>query len=360
MAEPTHQAGDGATVVALHTDFIGDVAERHAHGERGILAARHAPILKAAGVHCICEHVIGDTFEVLCFPSTHLLSVYDGEAAYRFSPLKHNLWTLAALLEDLKTSGAEVQVATTVAEIEQVRAAGKIAVILCFQGASALEDAPELLRLFYRLGLRCIGLVVNTDNAVARAGMGGPGGLTPLGRQVVRDARDLRMLVDVSHISEEGALEVIELVGGPVVASNSNVRALRDIPRNLSDTVIDAIGQAGGVIGVHVNPWLITEARPVTIEHVVDHLQYIAGRIGVDHVGVGPDIVTREMYPADLYDRLYADQPHFEVAYPEGFTAFQDLPNLALALRRRGFHDAEIALIFGGNALRVFRQAWGA
>jgi membrane dipeptidase len=356
----TARADERATVVALHTDFIGDVAERYARGERGVLAARHVPILRESGVHCVCEHVVGDTFEVLCFPTTHLLSVYDGEAAYRFSPLKHNLWTLAAMLEDVRASADHIQVATTVAEIEQIRTAGKIAMILCFQGAAALEDTPELIRVFYRLGLRRIGLAVNNDNAVAHAGMGDPGGLTKLGRQVVREACDLNMVLDVSHLSDQSALETIDLASRPVMASNSNARALRDLPRNLSDTVIDAIGQVGGVIGVHVNPWLLTESQPVTIEHVVDHLQYIAERIGVDHVGVGPDVVTREMYPADLYDRLYTDRPHFKVEYPEGFTSFQDLPALAAALRRRGFGDTEVDRMFGLNALRVFRQVWGA
>jgi membrane dipeptidase len=168
------------------------------------------------------------------------------------------------------------------------------------------------------------------------------------------------MVLDVSHISERGALEVIDMVAGPVVASNSNVRALRDTPRNLSDVVLDAVGQAGGVISVHANPWLITEAQPVTVEHLVDHIAYIADRIGVEHAGVGPDLVTRDMYPADLYDMLYTGHSHFEVAYPERFTRFQDLGNLADALARRGFTNAEVDLVFGGNALRVFRQVWGA
>lgn len=351
---------DRVPVIAVHTDFIADIAETHFEGGSAALATNHLATLRTGGIDCICEHVIGDTFEALCFPTRAIHQATGAGQRYPPSSLKHALRLLVALLVDVEQSSGDFVVATTAAEIRSAAARGRIAVVLCFQGLTPCEGDPDMLAVFHRLGLRIAGITTNTDNAAGRSQLGRGGGLTGIGKALVRRAHELRMLIDVSHLSDQGIADVLDIVGGPVIASNSNTRHHHDIPRNLSDDMLRAIAASGGVVGVHANGDLITSERPVTLDHLADHVCHIVDLVGIDHAAIGPDLVDDSMYPARRYREIMAGKAHFSAPYPEGLRDHGDLPALTAVLARRGFADADLRQITGGNALRVFEAAWGA
>ena len=158
------------------------------------------------------------------------------------------------------------------------------------------------LRTLYRLGVRGMGLTWNYRNEVADGCLEPkPGGLTIFGRQVIQEMNRLGMMIDVSHVAESGFWDTLELSDSPVIASHSNVRALCDHPRNMSDHQIDAMIQKDGVIGLSFIPYFNTsEKRTVYVDDLLRHLDYICARGGVEHVAFGSDFDGEDLTFGDL------------------------------------------------------------
>jgi len=226
---------------------------------------------------------------------------------------------------------------------------GRVTAIMHLEGAEPL--APDLSDLhgWYDRGLRSIGLVWARRNAFAEgvpfafpaSPDTGPG-LTAAGRRLVRACNQLGILVDVSHLNEVGFWDVVEASNAPIVATHSNAHALCASSRNLTDEQLDAIGAAGGVVGVNFAIGFLRADGgydPATpLAEIVRHIRYIAGRIGVDHVAFGSD---------------------FEgAAVPDELGGVAGLPKLVQALRDSGFGDEELAKITHGNWLRVLDRTW--
>lgn len=237
--------------------------------------------------------------------------------------------------------------ARSAADVDRALAEGKTAAILSIENGVACLERIELLRTYHRLGVRAMGLTWNGRNAIADGcGEEGTGGkLTAFGRQVVDEMVRLRMLVDVSHLSEAGFWDVAERMGArPFIASHSNARALCDHRRNLRDEQIRAIARTGGVMGLNLwPPFLKAGAKrgEATIDDAVAHVLALAERAGsIDHVGIGADYDGIDHAPVGLED-------------PSRF------PALAEALSRRGLSDGDIRKVFFENFLRVFRVVCG-
>jgi membrane dipeptidase len=346
-------------VCAVHTDVIGAVAEGHHEGEQGVLSRAHAGLFRAGGIGCISDHVIGDTFETQSFPTRELLNAYYGGRLYNPSLLKHAVRNLTFMLRDIAESAADFGLATTVAGIEELAAQGRIAVVLCTQGLTFLEDEPLVLEVVYRLGVRVLGVVTYRANAVVGSYQVNPDqGLTPFGRTVVAEAKRLRMVFDISSVSQQGFWDLIEAAEGPVIASHTNVAALCSKPGNLDDRQLAAIRETNGLVGLIANGELITDTGPATLSAFVDHIDYIADRIGVEHVALGPDIVEEAFYPLETYRRVFGDEA-WTTHYPRELESHRDLPNVTAELLRRGYKADAIVKILGENALRVYRQVWG-
>ncbi len=226
-------------------------------------------------------------------------------------------------------------------DIDEAMETGKVAGILSLEGVEPLDGEIDLLGVFYRLGVRWVGLTWNYRNAAADgvAETGSGGGLTRFGVEVVRACSELGMVLDVSHLSPAGVEHVLREARGPVVASHSNARALRDHRRNLTDDQARAIAATGGVIGVTFVPAFLT-ANPAqaTLDHVLDHVEHFARVVGIEHVGIGSD-----------FDGLGDERP------PRGLEDASHYGNLREGLNRRGFSDEEISAILGGNWMRVLR-----
>lgn len=289
--------------------------------------------------------------------------------------------------------------ALTADELEDAHRAGKGALILGFQNALILGQDVGDIDSFYNQGVRVFALTHMGHNDFADSSR--PvfvaelnqhelteehGGLSPLGRAAVKRLNELGAVIDISQLSKAAAIEVLELSSAPVIASHSNVRSLTEVSRNLSDEEIDLVGQSGGVI--HVAPfrgylfdssdheldaniraarreagikedslypfelyWEIEDEEvqgrflatvsdllgPGSIDDMLEHIDYIVARIGVDHVGIGTDF-----------------------NHGSGITGFNDASeamNVTAALMDRGYSSEDIQKIWGGNFVRVFRQA---
>ncbi|MGQ9554120.1 MAG: dipeptidase [Anaerolineae bacterium] len=236
----------------------------------------------------------------------------------------------------------ELTLATTAADIRQAKANGKVAAILALESSDALEGELGALRMFYRLGLRCLSLTHNLRN---RAGDGifeieTGGGLSAFGRDLVVEANRLGILLDLSHLSPAGVEDVLELTQVPVVATHANAYALRPYKRNLTDEQIKGVAKKGGVVCVTYVNHFLTEDEP-TLAHVLDHIGHIASTVGIDHVGLGSDF------------------DGFDGPRPRGLEDASMLPNLTAGLAARGYSEEDMSKVLGGNLLRVIERVCG-
>jgi membrane dipeptidase len=262
------------------------------------------------------------------------------------------------------------------AELEAAMRAGKIGGLLAMEGGYGLEGSLAVLRIYYELGVRSMGLVHDAplDWADSQALPPAHGGLTPFGEAVVREMNRLGMLVDLSHSSDETALDALRVSRAPVAFTHQAARALCDIPRNAPDDVLRALAANGGIAMVTfvggfvsqevsdvVRPAILVyreRARstttpaertalqkeifgalklpPVTVARVADHVEHVRDVAGIDHVGVGGD-----------FDGAFG--------FPEGLSDVSMYPNLFAELAQRGWSDDDLAKLASGNFLRVLR-----
>jgi len=277
--------------------------------------------------------------------------------------------------------------ATTAAEVRAAKAAGKVAVLIGVEGGHAIESSIDHLRELYRRGVRYMTLTWNngTPWAGSAAGIDGTrtGGLTDFGREIVREMNRLGMLVDISHVSDSTFFDVIATTAAPVIASHSSARALNAHPRNMSDEQLRAVARNGGVVNVNFYASFIDSthlaaataaerriedearqalARPGAdsaairadaarrrddavraiprppLSVLLDHIDHIRRVAGVEHVGIGSD-----------FDGVGG-------LLPAGMDDVTRLPLIVEGLLQRGWSDADVTLLLGGNMLRVMER----
>jgi membrane dipeptidase len=306
---------------------------------------------------------------------------YHGEAAWRRT---------RAMLEAVEAAARahprRLALARSAQQVRVHHRAGRIAALVGVEGAHGFgTSSPDLLlarlRLVAKRGVRYLGLTWNNSNAVAGASVDEGGGLTALGRRVVRECERLGVVVDLSHASDQTARDVLAMARRPVIASHSNARALCDVPRNLPDDLLRAIGRRGGVIGVNFfagfldakvfaaleqrreagvaqfealrrryqgNPGGLMTAEqrlvraslrdlaPVPLSRLLDHVEHIVKVAGPHAVGLGAD-----------FDGMFLA--------PKGLDDVAAYPRLARELARR-FPKAVVRGILGENLLRVLEE----
>lgn len=215
--------------------------------------------------------------------------------------------------------------------------------ILLLEGADPLR-APDDIAEWFAAGMRIVGLAWRQTHYAG--GTGAPGPLTPAGIEMARALDDAGIIHDTSHLAEESFWQLLDVVGGPVIASHSNCRTIVPTDRQLSDGMIRAVIERGGVLGINFfDKFLLSPAdvgaRRATLGDVVRHVRHICDLAGnALHVGIGTDMdggLGREQIPAEI-------------------ATAADLPKLADALSKAGFDDASVLDIMGGNWLRYFRQ----
>ena len=250
---------------------------------------------------------------------------------------------IAHLYDSLEENRDIVSLATTVDDIIKNKELGKISILLGMENGLPIQKDLSLLRLFYRMGVRYLTLTHNGDNEIcdsAASPDGKWGGLSPFGIKVVSLMNQLGMMIDVSHISDAAFYDVIKYSSKPPIASHSCCRELCGHRRNMSDDMIRAIAQKGGVIQVNFYPPFLSdnyENEEITSATVANHIDHIVSLVGIDYVGIGTDFDGIEMTPNDLKD-------------------VSQLPNLFEELRKRGYSEEDIEKISGANFLRVMRE----
>lgn len=286
---------------------------------------------------------------------------------------------------DVADANPDVAAVTfTPEEAAQNRKEGIISLFMGMENGSPIQESLPLLRTFYRLGVSYLTLTHNGDNAIADSAAEGKrwGGLSPFGRQVVAEMNALGMMIDLSHTSDQTFWDCIKLSEAPVVATHSCCRALCSHRRNLTDEMLQALGEKNGYVGINYNPGFLTddfgtkpeeaalleeadrveaafirepgnaekvkawnrmqerllkEVRRPGVKEVADHIDHAVKWAGIDHVGIGSD-----------YDGI--------LLTPEGLENISKSEALWEELRRRGYTQSQIDQISGGNLMAVYER----
>lgn len=179
----------------------------------------------------------------------------------------------------------------------------KISTLLTIEGAECLEESPSVLRDMYRLGVRAATLTWNSNNELAGAAMGKrQKGLSKTGKDIVREMNRIGMALDVSHLSDAGINDALDLSDTPIFASHSNCRALCDVPRALTDNQIRRIAERGGVIGINYYGPQLVKSGIASISDIVAHILHVIEIAGIGAVCMGSDFDGMTRYPRDLPD----------------------------------------------------------
>ena len=226
---------------------------------------------------------------------------------------------------------------------------GVFAAVLHLEGAEPIDPNLDALELFYQAGVRSLGIVWSRPNVFAHgvpfrfpsSPDTGPG-LTDAGRALVRACNELGVLVDLSHITEQGFWDVAKLSDAPLVASHSNVHALCPVARNLTDKQLDAIAESGGLVGLNfavrfLRPGAEEEAD-TKLETMVRHIDHLVERLGIDGVAFGSDF-DGAVVPSAIKDAA-------------------GLPNLVQALRAAGYDALSLRKICRDNWVRILQSTW--
>lgn len=345
---PEQARRDSSIVIAdAHSDLVVDVLRRRDLGEAGVLAARHADALDAAGVRMLMMSTGGDG------PTQNIGSD---------DPFWCTMIRIRALLADLEDSAERFALCLSMADVDTAIASGRIAAMLMIEGASPIKASIDALDIMQRWGIRSIQMTWNARNLVGD-GCGEEmtgGGLTRFGRRLITEMNARRMLVDLSHASEALFHAVAETATAPFIVSHANARALCDHPRNLTDDQLRILAAQGGVVGLCMFPWFIDPDRP-TAERLVDHLDHIAATIGIDHVAIGADFIY---YALDVFGQELSTKDKTGM-YSKGFELPNDLKDLRVfaimenIMANRGYSDEDISKIFSKNLFRIYDHVIG-
>jgi membrane dipeptidase len=273
--------------------------------------------------------------------------------------------------------GGKVEIIGSADDIERVHRQDKRGVVIDFQNTTPFGDELDRIQHFHNLGLRMVQLTYNLRNLVGDGCTETTqGGLSYFGREVVRRLNEARILVDVSHCSEQVGWDALKISTAPVIVSHSSSKAVCYHDRGKTDELAKAIADRGGYFGVVVIPGFISDKPEVPLDTFAEHVAHLADVCGIDHVGIGTDKMgpgpgTESLveYPDTLprhgsgtFDwagfrlkehRLLGDH------VLRGYESFGDWPNLTVALAKRGFNEEELRKLLGLNYLRVFRDVCG-
>jgi len=294
---------------------------------------------------------------------------------------RYALQMISAVYDAVDQNADYAALAFSPQEAARNKADGLISIFMGMENGSPIQESLPLLRTFYRLGVSYLTLTHNGDNAIADSAAEGRkwGGLSPFGREVVAEMNALGMMIDLSHAADSTFWDCIKLSKAPVIASHSCCRALCGHRRNLTDEMLQAIGQKDGYVGINFYPAFLSDdfaksredaelmdlaekveaewiAAPSDkgkidawhkmqnrlmemwrpgVKEVVDHIDHAVKFAGIDHVGIGTD-----------FDGILVP--------PEGLEDVSKMEVLWAEMRRRGYSDSDIVKVSGSNLMAVF------
>jgi membrane dipeptidase len=297
--------------------------------------------------------------------------------------VKRALQQIDKVREAVRLHPKDLLLATSVADIRRATSERKIAALMGMEGGHMIDEDLGLLRVYAALGVRYLTLTHSLNTTWADSSGDKPvhNGLTPFGRDVVRELNRLGMMIDVSHVADKTFYDTIAVSTVPVLASHSSCRAISNSPRNMSDDMLRALARNGGVVMINFNASFLSEefrvapgsvevtarietatrgcgqdqacailerqrvyqeamrsgqAATVTWDKIIEHIDHAVKIAGIDHVGLGSDFDGAIM--------------------PLGMEDVSRLPRITDALLKRGYSELDITKILGGNLLRVMKQ----
>jgi len=299
--------------------------------------------------------------------------------------VKRALDLIDAVREAVRTHPDDLVLATTAADVRRAVAEHKIAALMGMEGGHMIDDDLGVLRMYAALGVRYLTLThfLNNDWADSSTDKPAHNGLTPFGKDVVRELNRLGVMVDVSHVADKTFADVLEVTRAPVSASHSSCRAIANHPRNMTDDMLRALARNGGVVMINYHAGFLSEEfrvasekrsgdlvaamdalskkcggneacttleserldheamasgelPTVTWEKIIEHIDHAVKVAGVDHVGLGSDFDGATM--------------------PLGMEDVSKLPRITAALLEKGYSESDVDKILGGNILRVMEQ----
>jgi len=336
-----------------------DIAKRDAKGHVDI------PRMKEGGLDAI-------------FFSIYMAGTVTGPEA-----VKRSLRLIDSVLEAVRANPNDLVLATTAADIRKAKKQHKIAALMGMEGGHMIDDDLRLLRMYAALGVRYLTLTHGVTTHWADSSTGEPtnNGLSDFGKDVIRELNRLGVMVDISHVSDKTFYDALAVTKAPVIASHSSCRALCDVPRNMTDDMLRALAQNGGVIQINYHVGFLSQeyadaakarrdadsakfaevrklyandeakrreeidrlnkeflaAMPkVTLDKIIEHIDHAVKIAGIDHVGLGSDFDGATM--------------------PEGMEDVSKLPHITEALLKKGYSEKDIEKILGGNLLRIMEQ----
>src|SRR6266566_3366175 len=235
--------------------------------------------------------------------------------------------------------------------------------------ATAIENEVDRLDILYGLGIRSSGIAYSEANTLG-SGLreARDGGLTEFGRQAVRRMNKLGIAIDISHSGDQTSLDTIETSDKPIFATHAGARGLWNTKRMKPDEVLKALAAKGGVIGIEAAPHTtLTKKHPKhSIESFMEHFEYCADLMGIDHVAFGPDTLfgdhvgLHHYFAKQLSISAARGQVQFdEVEFVDGIeNPAEAFPNIVRWMVKHDYSDGDIAKAIGGNVMRVLEEAW--
>ena len=339
-----HDLHRRAVVADAHNDLLCAVASRPSQHWSDFFRAQWLPQLRSGGV------------------DLQILPVFIDDAYRPEGALRRTLRMIEAAHRLAEGNADAVGLCMDGADIDRVIADGRIALVLALEGMPGIADDVELLETVHRLGVR-VGSVAHFGRSPFADGSGEDDAgsrLTRIGIRALAEMERIGMVFDISHLGAGGVDHVLELATRPVMATHSSARALFDHHRNLTDAQIAGVAAGGGVVCINFfAPYL--HASECTIDTLVDHFERVVAVAGIEHVGMGPDFIrevlddtTAPCCVQTTIEGVPADR------YLPGLEGPSGLPLVTEALLRRGWAEADILAVLGGNVQRFLRSSLGS
>jgi len=286
--------------------------------------------------------------------------------------LAQSMGDLGKALSSVAANPDLVSIVTSVREIREIAAAGKLGIILGTQNSTFLEHDVSLIRVMQRIGVRIMQPTYMEQNELGSGVLAKQqGGLTAKGHEWVDLMNESRILIDLSHVGYQSSMDVLKASRRPVICSHSNARALCNSLRNIPDDQIKAVAETGGTVGVTPWPPMLRHAARPTLEDFYAQVDYMVNLVGIEHVAFGSDCSeatkTEEQWhatfgPRGMYPEVtgvLGDWFIFTQRFTEGYSSLAHTGRLIDGLAARGYPADQVDKIMGGNLLRVYEQVWG-